>query len=60
MGPGIGVTGTRLLARLQKPAQALASDVSTAIIAITKASMTMTLPTMTRQLSGPDMRLIAR
>ena len=44
----------------QTSAQALASDASTAIIAITKAIMMMALPTMTRQLTGPDMRLRAR
>ena len=43
-----------------RAAQALASDASTAIIASTKASMTITLPAMTSQLPGPDMRFMAR
>ena len=44
----------------QTSAQVLASDASTAMIATTKVSMMIPLPTMTRQLRGPGMRLIAR
>ena len=43
----------------QKSAQALASDVSTAIIAIIKAPMMIMLPTITSQLVGPEIRLMA-
>jgi hypothetical protein len=42
----------------QKSAQALASDASTAIIAITKAPMMIMLPTITSQLVGPEIRLM--
>ena len=43
----------------QKSAQALASDASTAIIAITKATMMMMFPIITSQLVGPEIRLMA-
>ena len=39
--------------------QALLSDASTAIIAIMKASMMITLPTITSQRPGTEMRLMA-
>ena len=47
------------LANPQKSPQALLSDASTATIAITKASMMIMLPTITSQLPGTEMRLMA-
>jgi hypothetical protein len=43
----------------QKSPQPLASDASRAEIAITKASMLMLVPTITNQLPGPEIRLMA-
>jgi hypothetical protein len=43
----------------QKSAQALASDARTAMIAITKATMMKMSPTITSQLPGTEIRLMA-
>jgi len=47
------------LANPQKSPQALLSDASTATIAITKASVMIMLPTITSQLPGTEMSLMA-
>src|SRR5215216_939170 len=59
--PGMPRRGGRVagFTNRQKSAQALASDASTAIIATTKATMMIRLPTITSQLPGTEIRLMA-